>query len=202
MSGVQSTVEIIFAGDSGVGKSSLLAWIVGDDKQTPKETIGMEFVQDSVLIDGKQIHLNIWDTSGQERFQSLCPQYFRKAKGVILVYDITQKETFDHLLMWYKNIRDYGPEGAAVIIVGNKIDKHDDRVITRKEGLQFATQKNSLFMESTATVAGGIHYILEKLVRKVLKEHVSHGRPDVLQLSEHSYDVAVAAKRGVIEKCC
>ena len=94
--------------------------------------------------------INFWDTSGQERYRSITKQYFKGAQGIILVYDVTKKETFTNLQKWIKEIQQNAKEEVRIIILGNKIDKINEREISIEEGKDFADANSTLFMETSA----------------------------------------------------
>ncbi|XP_059580219.1 ras-related protein Rab-12 isoform X1 [Alligator mississippiensis] len=126
-----------------------------------------------------------WDTAGQERFNSITSAYYRSAKGIILVYDITKKETFDDLPKWMKMIDKYASEDAELLLVGNKLDCEVDREITRQQGEKFAQQITGMrFCEASAKDNFNVDEIFLKLVDDILKKSqtypfpagLSHGR--------------------------
>lgn len=120
----------------------------------------------------KNIKLTIWDTAGQERFRSLTSSYYRGAQGVILVYDVSSRESFDNLKStWLKELDVYADlDDLILMIVGNKIDLESkgERKVSTEEGLQLAKELSALFMESSAKTRLGIKSIFEELVRKIL----------------------------------
>ncbi|XP_009553739.2 ras-related protein Rab-18-B [Cuculus canorus] len=164
------TVKLLLVGDSAVGKSSLLLRFTGgafDPSQKP--TIGVDFKVKKMVIDGHAVQLAIWDTAGQERFRTLTPSYYRGAQGVILVYDVTRKDTFAGLESWLNELEVYTTKSNTVkMLVGNKTDK-PDREVERKEGLQFARKRSLLFMETSAKTQDGVQLAFEELVVKILQ---------------------------------
>ncbi|XP_022351158.1 ras-related protein Rab-12 isoform X1 [Enhydra lutris kenyoni] len=128
-------LQVIIIGSRGVGKTSLMERFTDDTFcEACKSTVGVDFKIKTVELRGKKIRLQIWDTAGQERFNSITSAYYRSAKGIILVYDITKKETFDDLPKWMKMIDKYASEDAELLLVGNKLDCETDREITRQQG--------------------------------------------------------------------
>ncbi|RXM30132.1 Ras-related protein Rab-18 [Acipenser ruthenus] len=144
---ILTTLKLLIIGESSVGKSSLLLRFT-DDKFDPElgSTIGVDFKVKSITSDGNNVKLAIWDTAGQERFRTLTPSYYRGAQGVILVYDVTRRETFKRLENWLNELETYCTKNNIVkMLVGNKIDK-SDRELDRNEGLQFARKHAMLFI--------------------------------------------------------
>ncbi|XP_010857421.1 PREDICTED: ras-related protein Rab-12 [Bison bison bison] len=134
-------------------------------------TRGVDFKIKTVELRGKKIRLQIWDTAGQERFNSITSAYYRSAKGIILVYDITKKETFDDLPKWMKMIDKYASEDAELLLVGNKLDCETDREISRQQGEKFAQQIAGMrFCEASAKDNFNVDEIFLKLVDDILKK--------------------------------
>lgn len=122
--------KILIIGDSGVGKSCLLLRFV-DDSYTESyiSTIGVDFKIKTINLDNKVVKLQIWDTAGQERFRTITSSYYRGAHGIIVVYDVTDKLSFDNVKRWLVEIERYACEDSVKILVGNKIDQKD-RIVT------------------------------------------------------------------------
>uniref|UniRef100_A0A4W3HQD8 small monomeric GTPase n=1 Tax=Callorhinchus milii TaxID=7868 RepID=A0A4W3HQD8_CALMI len=132
-------------------------------------TIGVDFKVKNLRVDGNNVKLAIWDTAGQERFRTLTPSYYRGAQGVILVYDVTQRETFTKLQNWLNELETYSTKYEIVkMLVGNKIDKQD-REIDRNEGLRFARKHSMLFIESSAKTCDGVQCAFEEVVEKIMQ---------------------------------
>ncbi|XP_065896721.1 ras-related protein Rab-18-B-like [Dysidea avara] len=164
------SLKILIIGDSGTGKSSLLLRFVNDTFDPEQSaTIGVDFKVKSMAIAGKRLKLSIWDTAGQERFRTLTPSYYRGAQGVILVYDVTERDTFNSLEMWLTELDTYATKKDLVkMLVGNKIDK-SGRDVERQEGMQFARRNSMLFIESSAKTRDGVQEAFEELVHKILQ---------------------------------
>lgn len=116
--------KYIIIGDTGVGKSCLLLQFT--DKRFRHDhdlTIGVEFGARTVEIEGKQIKLHIWDTAGQESFRSITRSYYRGAAGALLVYDITRRETFNHLTRWLEEVHQHSSPTMTIVLIGNKVRK-------------------------------------------------------------------------------
>jgi len=143
--------KYIIVGDTAVGKSCLLLQFTDKRFQPVHDlTIGVEFGSRTVTIDGNQIKLQIWDTAGQEKFRSITRSYYRGTTGALLVYDITRRETFDHLTEWLEDCRKYSNPNMVVMLIGNKCDLEEKRQISREEGEKFAKQNGLFFLETSA----------------------------------------------------
>jgi len=133
--------KYIIIGPSGVGKSCLLLQFTDKRFHTDHDlTIGVEFGARIVNIDGKQIKLQIWDTAGQESFRSITRSYYRGAHGALLVYDITRRETFNHLKGWLAEVREHSTKDMVIMLIGNKNDLEHKRAVTYEEGRKFAEE--------------------------------------------------------------
>lgn len=129
-------VKLVIIGDTAVGKTNILLRYVNEQyKATHITTIGVDFKIKSINIDGIRIRMQIWDTAGQERFKTITETYYKGAAGVVLVYSVTDRKTFNSLENWIKQINDSQPESMCKIIVGNKVDcNQSDRQVTTSEG--------------------------------------------------------------------
>ncbi|KAI0077989.1 ras-domain-containing protein [Panus rudis PR-1116 ss-1] len=164
-------VKLLLIGNSSVGKSSLLLrfsdqqWLPEDEASA---TIGVDFRVHKMDVKGKKVKLSIWDTAGQERFRTITSSYYRGAQGIILVYDVANRESFDALPRWYSELETYVSPSVVKIIVGNKVDKEFSRQVTYSEGQQFAQRMNSLFIEASAKTAVGVREAFEEVVAKII----------------------------------
>jgi len=144
---------VVLVGDSCVGKSSLLMRFADEKWEwegTYISTIGVDFKIRNITLAGRTIKLQIWDTAGQERFRSIGTTYYRGAHGIILVYDITNHESFQHADRWLKEIETHGKENCSRLLVGNKTDLSDKRAVKTDEGKAFAAEHNLPFLETSA----------------------------------------------------
>uniref|UniRef100_A0A6B2LKG2 Uncharacterized protein n=1 Tax=Arcella intermedia TaxID=1963864 RepID=A0A6B2LKG2_9EUKA len=119
-------------------------------------TIGVEFGSRTINIDSNQVKLQIWDTAGQEKFRSITRSYYRGAAGALLVYDITRRETFEHLSTWLEDCLKYSNGNIVITVIGNKCDLEGNRQVTREEGEEFARKYNLLFLETSAKTAENV----------------------------------------------
>jgi len=160
--------KLLLIGDSGVGKSSILLRFAEDDFEEDRPvTIGVDFKNKIVNMDGKRINLTIWDTAGQEKFRSLTGSYYRGTHGIILVYDVTRRQSFDAIDHWLGEVDIYSTNRDVIkLLVGNKLDKATKQVST-EEAMRYAKSKNMLFMECSAKTNLGVQQAFEEFVHKI-----------------------------------
>ena len=168
--------KLIFLGDQGTGKSSILNRFV-DDKfdETYQATIGLDFQSKNIQIDNQDIHLLLYDTAGQEKFRSLIPMYIRESQIVLFVYDITRKDSFNSIPKWFSDVLDIKSNEAVFVLIGNKIDLENERKVSFNEGKKFADEKNIIFGEVSAKTGDGFedlfnNHIFELLYVKFKKD--------------------------------
>ncbi|XP_075797732.1 ras-related protein Rab-26 isoform X2 [Microtus pennsylvanicus] len=144
--------KVMLVGDSGVGKTCLLvrfkdgAFLAG----TFISTVGIDFRNKVLDVDGMKVKLQIWDTAGQERFRSVTHAYYRDAHALLLLYDITNKDSFDNIQAWLTEIQEYAQRDVVLMLLGNKVDSTQERVVKREDGEKLAKEYGLPFMETSA----------------------------------------------------
>eukprot|EP00930_Biecheleria_cincta_P082078 TRINITY_DN7164_c0_g1_i1.p1 TRINITY_DN7164_c0_g1~~TRINITY_DN7164_c0_g1_i1.p1 ORF type:complete len:205 (+),score=46.80 TRINITY_DN7164_c0_g1_i1:50-664(+) len=161
--------KLLIIGDSGVGKSSILVRFCDDEfNEKQASTIGVDFKTKFMQVRGKKLKLALWDTAGQERFRTLTSSYYRGAQGIILVYDATQRTSFEHVKFWQDEVRKYSTnQDAILMLVANKVDLENPQV-TKEEGEEFAFAQSMMFIETSAKTRQGIKQAFEEVVFKIL----------------------------------
>ncbi|XP_044755277.1 ras-related protein Rab-3 isoform X3 [Coccinella septempunctata] len=157
--------KLLIIGNSSVGKTSFL-FRYADDSFTSAfvSTVGIDFKVKTVYRHEKRVKLQIWDTAGQERYRTITTAYYRGAMGFILMYDITNEESFNSVQDWVTQIKTYSWDNAQVILVGNKCDMEDERVISFERGKQLADQLGVEFFETSAKENVNVKAVFERLV--------------------------------------
>lgn len=149
--------KLLLIGDSGVGKSCLLLRFADDSYlESYISTIGVDFKIRTVELDGKTIKLQIWDTAGQERFRTITSSYYRGAHGIIVVYDVTDQESFDNVKQWLNEIDRYASESVNKLLVGNKSDLTSKKVVDYQTAKAFADEIGIPFLETSAKSATNV----------------------------------------------
>lgn len=168
--------KLLLIGDSGVGKTCVLFRFSDDTfNHTFISTIGIDFKIKTVELQGKKIKLQIWDTAGQERFHTITTSYYRGANGILLVYDITQPKTFDNISKWVRNINEHASEDVERMLIGNKCDMEDKRLISEERGRKVAEENGIKFFETSAKENINIEIAFNTLAEDILNKQ-SPGR--------------------------
>ena len=127
--------KCIIIGDSGVGKTCLMVRFAEDTfKREFASTIGVDFTNRNIELDGERIKCQLWDTAGQERFRTLTTSYYREAQGVVIVYDVGSRRSFDNVSSWLDDVCKFAAKHVCILLVGNKVDLADDRAVSYDEG--------------------------------------------------------------------
>ncbi|KAL0124618.1 hypothetical protein PUN28_006460 [Cardiocondyla obscurior] len=167
--------KLLLIGDSGVGKTCILFRFSDDAFSTTFiSTIGIDFKIKTVELRGKKIKLQIWDTAGQERFHTITTSYYRGAMGIMLVYDITNEKTFENIVKWLRNIDEHANEDVEKMILGNKSDMEEKRVVSTEKGEAIAREHGIRFMETSAKANINIDRAFSELAEAILDK--THGK--------------------------
>ncbi|CAL1540160.1 unnamed protein product [Lymnaea stagnalis] len=166
--------KIIIVGTESVGKTCFLKRFIDQtfsDSYLP--TIGVDFCTKTFRTEnGEVVKLQVWDTAGQERFRTITNSYYRGAQGVILMYDITKKATFDQIPTWLDQIEQHTVPERVLLIVGNKADGDEsNRQVRREEGTKLASERNCTFFETSARADINVSNVFQALIEKLLTEH-------------------------------
>jgi len=140
-------------------------WLPEDEASA---TIGVDFRVHKMEVNGRKVKMSIWDTAGQERFRTITASYYRGAQGVILVYDVSSRESFEALPRWLDELENYVPTEVVKIVVGNKLDKEYSRQVPTAEGEAFAGRTGCLFVEASAKTAVGVTEAFNDVVARII----------------------------------
>jgi len=158
----QIELKFVLTGDGGVGKSSLVLRYF-DDTFTEQfiSTIGVDYKAKILDIDDKKVNIKVWDTAGQERFRTLTSQYYRGAQVVIIVFDVTKKQSFDNLRLWIRDA--VSNVEAKIVIIGNKLDKSEKRKVTTQEAMMFVSTYEVSYFETSCLTGHGIEAAFKEI---------------------------------------
>ncbi|KAM1406177.1 hypothetical protein ACFXTH_000874 [Malus domestica] len=172
--------KVVVIGDSAVGKTQILSRFTKNEFCfDSKSTIGVEFQTRTLTIQGKLIKAQIWDTAGQERYRAVTSAYYRGALGAMLVYDITKRQTFDHVARWVEELRAHSDSSIVIMLIGNKADLGDQRAVPTEDAVEFAEEQGLFFSETSAfsgdNVDSAFFRVLEEIYGVVSKKALECG---------------------------
>ena len=164
-----SVYKVLLLGDSSVGKTCfLLKYTDKVFNEVYMSTIGLDYrLKTLTLKSGKKVKLQIWDTAGQDRFRTITKNYYKGANGIILIYDVTNSDTYENVENWISQIKEEASPNVVIYLVGNKIDMEDKRKVTTEEGQKIANENNLPFLETSAKSDININETFDNLVEKM-----------------------------------
>ena len=196
--------KVILLGESSVGKTSILHRFIGQKfAESYRCTVGVEFKIKSILLDPYTIaELKIWDTCGEEKFRSVTRQYYNDANGIVLLFDLNDRNSYNALPNWLKDIKNYSPKNAAIIIVGNKSDL--ERKVSENEILYFTQNEDISYIEVSAKSGVNIELIFEKLSKEMViksKEVIDDNKPEEMdKYLSKSFGIQSVGKKSNVSK--
>jgi len=171
--------KIVLLGDSAVGKTSLVyRYVHGHFEAENPSTIGASFLTKRMTVADWQVKLQIWDTAGQERFRCMTPMYYRSAEAAILVYDITNEQTFASIKRWVDELKSNVGDGIVLAIAGNKVDLAPQRQVDAARAKEYADSIGAIMLETSAANNTGIGNLFEEIANRLISnQRVSPVRP-------------------------
>ena len=201
MSNKVEKIKIVLLGDVGVGKSYIISRYIRNEfneNKAPTPTSGAYNYQKTIKIGDKEVLLELWDTAGQEKFRSLGKIFYQNAEAVCLVYDITNKKSFENLKNnWYEDLQQYGRKDVIIAVVGNKCDLYETEQVTKKQAEKFAKEKRAFFQLTSAKCNVGINELFKSLAEKYLNQENIRERTESFLLN-NKYNGGCCKKK----KCC
>ena len=171
-------IKFIIIGDAAVGKSNLLVrYTSGQFKEEYQLTIGVEFGSNNVIIGDNTYRIQIWDTAGQENFRSITRSYYKNTACAIIVYEISNKKSFENISSWIEECKNTAPKSILMVLVGNKCDL-DNREVTEEEGREFAEKNGMLFFETSAKTGKNVEELFKQSV-KVIDQKIKENYYDL-----------------------
>ncbi|XP_034482766.1 ras-related protein Rab-26 isoform X2 [Drosophila innubila] len=194
--------KTILLGDSGVGKTSFLVkYNTGEFRLGSfSATVGIALTNKVVVVDGTRVKLQIWDTAGQERFRSVTHAYYRDAHALLLLYDVTNKTTYDNIRAWLGEIREYAQEDVVIVLIGNKADcGSSERQVKREDGERLGREHNVPFMETSAKTGLNVELAFTAVARQLKSRGYDHG--DDGKFNVHDFVRDNTKARSVCAQC-
>lgn len=182
MSSYDMLIKILLIGDSNVGKSCLIMRFI-DNYFTLSyiSTIGIDFKIKTFNIEDKKVKVQIWDTAGQERFKTITKTFYRSAMGVIFVYDITDENTFKNVEYWIQNVNDNTSNNINKILIGNKSDKIDYRIVDKLKGFELAKKYSMNFIETSAKNGINVDKVFNTIIREIKQRLEKQEADEILE---------------------
>ncbi|CAG9324087.1 unnamed protein product [Blepharisma stoltei] len=173
--------KYIIIGDTAVGKSCLLLQFTDKRFRTDHDlTIGVEFGAKAILVNDQAVHLQIWDTAGQENFRSITRAYYRGAVGALLVFDMTRRSSFTSLHKWLEETKNNGNPDMVILLVANKCDLDSERTVTKDEALEFAEANKLKYLETSAKTGLNVEEAFNLVGREIVNK-IENGEIDPCQ---------------------
>ena len=181
------SVKFIIVGDSSVGKSNILLRFSRNTFDPGHQaTLGIEFANKHLIYNNTDYLIQIWDTAGQENFRSVTRAYYKASAVAMVVYDITKEESFEHIQTWLKDCKELAPRTVLLVLVGNKSDLEEQRVISKERGENLAKENNMMFFETSALNGNGIEEAFQKSI-EVVDQKIRSG----------FYNLSDSSKQGI-----
>ena len=194
-------LKVVVVGDSGVGKTNLIKRFTSDNfSYDSKATVGVEFISKSYIINKKVFKIEIWDTAGQERYKAITSAYYKGAKGCLIVYDTTSQASFNNIDKWMSEIKEKALTNIKVLIIGNKIDLKDKRIVSIEDAMQKAQELQAPIMETSALDATNVKEAFFDLMREMYKEIKKN--LDLIEESENNDGVQLDTNQEEKKKGC
>ena len=206
------TCKVVMVGETGVGKTSIISrYIYNEFSKIVISTTGASYAKKLLQIDKEnKIQFQIWDTAGQERFRSLAKIFYQNASAVIIVYDITVRETFENIKeYWIKEIKENAPSDIIIALAANKSDNYEFELVTLQEGKKLANEINAIFKSTSAMLSQGIEELFLSIGKKFLNKESGLSESSNITKEEFKKSIKISPKKQKLKnnkekklKCC
>ena len=196
------TVKLLLLGDSSVGKTSIIIkYISNKFMDTNIATLGVDYMDKTVDYNNLKVFLQIWDTSGEEKFRSITRNFYRNADGLLVVFDLTCKESFNHVKNWINEAKEHKND-IKTILVGNKLDLEDEREVDKETALKFAEKNNLKYLETSAKNGKNINNSFKEMIALILNDKTEQEIKKEFTKSDSSISINSGKDGKKIKKSC
>ena len=195
--------KVVVVGDSGVGKTNLIKrFVTNEFKSDSKATVGVEFLSKNFIINKEIFKIEIWDTAGQERYKSITTAYYKGAKGAMIVYDVTNQSSFDNVDKWYNEIKDKASKNINLIMIGNKNDLVDKKIINSESSTEKAQSFGIAIMETSALNASNVKEAFHLLIKEIYKIFIGGMKDNQADSNNYGYNALDSGIDVNKKGCC
>ena len=195
--------KLLVIGDSGVGKSSILHRFCDNHySENYLSTIGVDFKIITIEHLGKKVKLQIWDTAGQERFRTITSSYYRGVQGAIIVFSVSDLDSFNHIPMWLNEIEKYSNENCCKILIGNKCDVHMKRAVDYTVAKEFADNNKLNYLECSAKQNINIKKLFDVIIDDIHEKTFKQFTENKKNIEVKTIDLLAQEKEKNAYKCC
>ena len=195
-------VKLLLLGDSSVGKTSIIIkYISNKFMDTNIATLGVDYMDKTVDYNNLKVFLQIWDTSGEEKFRSITRNFYRNADGLLVVFDLTCKESFNHVKNWINEAKEHKND-IKTILVGNKLDLEDEREVDKETALKFAGKNNLKYLETSAKNGKNINNSFKEMIALILNDKTEQEIKKEFTKSDSSISINSGKDEKKIKKSC
>ena len=195
-------VKLLLLGDSSVGKTSIIIkYISNKFMDTNIATLGVDYMDKTVDYNNLKVFLQIWDTSGEEKFRSITRNFYRNADGLLVVFDLTCRESFNHVKNWINEAKEHKND-IKTILVGNKLDLEDEREVDKETALKFAEKNNLKYLETSAKNGKNINNSFKEMIALILNDKTEQEIKKEFTKSDSSISINSGKDGKKIKKSC
>jgi small GTP-binding protein len=192
----EMAIKLLLLGDQAVGKSSLiLRYADNEFNLNIMGTAGVDLKRKNVMINQENVKVNIYDTAGHERFKQISKSQFKGSDGIIIIYDVTDKKSFDNVSIWMNHIKENSESGVEIMLVGNKIDRTSERQVQSDDGQALSQKYGVNFMETSAKTGDNVESTFMKLIQIIYNKHSTNAK-------QNSDSTNLNTKKKSNSKCC
>ena len=189
-------ISLITLGESSVGKTSLICKYVDNSfENSVISTVGIDFKIKKINKFGTNINLKIWDTAGQEKFNTIQNQFYKNINGILLIFDVTNNSSFDNLYKWYEKIQNESPENCIIVLIGNKIDLIDEIQISDEKAINFAQEHSIKFFPISCKYGYNVNEVFDYIIFEILKNQKDEKKNIIIEKK-----ILLDSKKHI--KCC